>query len=386
MKTVLINGKIILPYKLIERGFIVIEDGKIKKVGEGEFTCEKCNDKEIIDVEGKFISPGFIDQHIHGAANADAMDANVEAIQTIQKAVIKEGTTSFLATTMTELDEAIVQALEAIIQAKTQTIEGAQIVGIHLEGPFIDVGHKGAQRENAIQVPSIEAMKKYMSITDNGVRLVTYAIEHAGEAFTQFLRTHNITASVGHSGATFFDVEKHVAVGLNNVTHFHNASSAHTHRNPGVVSAGFYFDQLMTELIVDGIHLHPDTVRVTYKIKGADKICLITDAMRAKGMPDGTYDLGGQAVYKRGNEARLAAGNLAGSVLEMNDAVYNMMQFTGCSIVEAVRMASFNPAKQIGMAAKKGSLASGLDADIIVFDKNIRIEKTFVAGKLVYQR
>lgn len=385
MKTILTNGKIILPYRLIENGYVTIENGAIKKIGEGSCTCE-CDDATIIDVKGKYISPGFIDQHIHGGFKADCMDGDVNALENLRVGLLKEGTTSFLATTMTEFDDIIVDALKAIVESVEGESNGANIIGIHQEGPFISVKWKGAQREEAIAPGSVEKMEQFIAVSQRMIRLITYAIENTTTDFTRYLRENNIVASVGHSNATFEEVEQHVAAGLNNLTHFHNASTPHHHRTPGIVTAGFYFDQLQAELIVDGIHLHPDTVKTTYKIKGADNIILITDAMRAKGMEDGVYDLGGQDVYKKGNEARLSDGTLAGSVLLMNHAVKNMIDFTGCSLVEAVRMASYNPAKQLGFGTTKGALTVGYDADIVIFDEDIVIDSTYVGGTLKYKK
>ncbi|MGL5042875.1 MAG: N-acetylglucosamine-6-phosphate deacetylase [Culicoidibacterales bacterium] len=383
MKITLKNGKVILPYKIIENGFVRFSDGKIIEVGHGQ-PDSNCPDDEIIDVQGNYIAPGFIDQHIHGGFGADCMDANITALGQLKQGLLAEGTTSFLATTMTEFDEAIEKALKAIVISAQDDNQGANIIGIHQEGPFISKIWKGAQREDAISPGSIEKMDHFIAASAGMIRLITYAIENTTTAFTRYLRTQNIVASVGHSNATFSEVEAHVEAGLNNLTHFHNASSPHHHRNPGIVTAGFYFNELQAELIVDGIHLHPDAVKATYKIKGADNIILITDSIRAKGMADGVYDLGGQAVHKVGPEARLADGTLAGSVLLMNDAVKNMMSFTNCSLVEAIKMASYNPANHLGFGQSKGCLAPNFDADIIVFDQDINIRSTYVAGKLLY--
>ena len=378
MKTALINGKIVLPYKIIENGYVVMKDGIIHKVGEGAFSCQ-CTDVTITDVAGKYIAPGFIDQHIHGAYGYDTMDATLEQFEIMRKGLLAEGTTSFLATTMTETDANILAALAVIKESMESVSEGAHMIGVHQEGPFISKKWKGAQREDAIAPGSEEKMQLFMEASNDAIRLITYAPENTTTAFTAFLAANNIVASIGHTDANFADVEAHVAAGLSNLTHFHNAMTPHHHREPGVVTAGFYFNELKAELIVDGIHLHPEVVRTTYKIKGSDGIILITDAMRAKGMEDGIYDLGGQDVHKKGTEARLADGTLAGSVVLMNAAVRNMIQFSGCTLVEAVKMATYNPANHLGFASK-GRIAKDADADIIVFDENITIEQVYVAG------
>ncbi|TLG73966.1 N-acetylglucosamine-6-phosphate deacetylase [Culicoidibacter larvae] len=381
----LTHGKIYLENEIIEDGYLLIEDEQIASFGLMEFAPEYSG--EVIDLKGQNVLPGFIDQHIHGANGADSMDATSEAYHTMATFLPREGTTSFLATTMTQAPKAINAALGAIVDyMETSNPAGeAEILGIHLEGPFISEKHIGAQNPEFVAKPEIKTFADYYETAKGNIHLVTYAPEEAECGFTNYLRSLKVVPSAGHTDASFQVVEDHLKEGLNNLTHFHNAMTPHHHRNPGVVTAGFYFEQLKAEMIVDGIHLHPDVVRTTYKIKGADNIILITDAMRAKGLADGTYDLGGQAVHKVGKEARLENGALAGSVAEMNFVAHNMKAWTGCSFVDLAKMASQNTAKQLGFFDRKGSLAVGKDADIVVVNDDVDVLLTVCRGKIAFQ-
>lgn len=346
-------------------------DGKIS------FTS---GEKIEFDKRGKYIVPGFIDQHIHGAGNIDTMDN--EGIEKICELLLHEGTTSFLPTTMT-YDLKVVK--EIIDNLETKEIpNGANILGVHVEGPFIEgVKYIGAQNKQYVTAPNQNDLAKLNET--NFVKMVTYAPElDANLEMTKYMKKENIVGSIGHSGATMSEAEEAIENGACCFTHLHNACSGHHHRNPGIVSAAFASD-CVAELIVDGIHIHPDAVRMSYDVLGSDQIILVTDAMRAKGMVDGEYDLGGQTVYKNGSEARLENGALAGSVLLMNDAVRNMVKFSKCSLAEAIKMASYNPAKNLGIK-NKGLIKEGFDCDIVVLDENLNVIETYVNGSRKWRR
>lgn len=326
------------------------------------------------DRRGKYIVPGFIDQHIHGAGNIDTMDN--QGIERVSEVLLREGTTSFLPTTMTYDLDVVKDIIDKLASYDNQS--GANILGVHVEGPFIEgVKYIGAQNKQYVRKPNREDLAKLNET--NFVKMVTYAPE-LDENFemTDYMREHQIVGSIGHSGATMSEAEAAIAHGACCFTHLHNACTGHHHREPGIVSAALANKQV-AELIVDGIHIHPDSVRMTYNVKGSDGIILITDAMRAKGMEDGEYDLGGQTVYKTGNEARLENGALAGSVLVMNQAVKNMRDFSRCSLAEAIKMASYNPAQNLGIE-NKGLIKAGYDFDITVLDENLNVIETYVNG------
>ncbi len=337
-------------------------------------------DGQAIDIDQRaaYIVPGFIDQHIHGAGTADTMDNTDEALTKFASTLPKEGTTAFLPTTMT-YDLGVVKEVIAKVDEHKHAANEALMVGIHMEGPFISPDYMGAQNPIYQQDPNVAMF----DLVDERrlTKVVTYAPELDEDyAFTRHMRDLGVVASVAHSGATCNQINEAIANGMNNFTHFHNATTGHHHREPGVVTSGLMNRDIKVELIVDGIHLHPDTVKAVYNIKGYENIILVTDSMRAKGAKDGEYDLGGQTVYKNGMEARLASGVLAGSVLEMNYAIKNMVEFTGCSEQEAFMMASYNVAKHLKLA-KKGLIAEGYDFDVTVLDENFNVLQTFVAGE-----
>ena len=377
------NGKLYLEETVIENGYVHIIDDKIKAVGDMKFAPK---DDNVIDAKGQNVLPGFIDQHIHGANGADNMDATEEAVATIAKFLPKEGTTSYLATTMTQSVENINKALHAIDDYSENKNEAgeAEILGIHLEGPFISKKRIGAQNPNFVQVPTKEAFDIFWKESNEKIKIITYAPEESEEGFTSYLREHNVIPSAGHTDAYYDDIVDEIPHGLCNLTHFHNAMTPHHHRESGAVTAGFTHDALKAEMIVDGVHLAPSVVNATLEIKGADNIILITDAMRAKGLEDGEYDLGGQTVIKKGKECRIDTGSLAGSVAEMDFCVRNMQDFTNASVAELVKMSSSNSAKHLQVYDRKGSLTAGKDADVVIVDNDIKVLKTICRGKLAY--
>jgi N-acetylglucosamine-6-phosphate deacetylase len=378
------NGKLYLEETIIENGFIYIKDNKIVSVGDMKYVP---TDNEVIDANGQNVLPGFIDQHIHGANGADNMDATQEAVHNMASFLPKEGTTSYLATTMTQSVENINKALYEIAEyAENNNPAGeAEVLGIHLEGPFISIKRVGAQNPNYVLVPTKEAFNVFWKQSKGLIKIITYAPEEAEEGFTNYLRELNVIPSAGHSDAYYDDIVKEIPNGLSNLTHFHNAMTPHHHRDPGAVTAGFVYPALKAEIIVDGIHLAPSVVNATYKIKGADNIILITDAMRAKGLEDGEYDLGGQMVIKTGKECRISNGSLAGSVAEMDFVIRNMKNFTRAPMAELVKMSSSNSAKHLQVFDRKGSLTAGKDADIVIVNDNIEVQVTICRGKVGYQ-
>ncbi len=381
----IINGRIYLEDRIIENGFISIKQDKIVSFGE---MANAPTDEDVIDAQGRNVLPGFIDQHIHGANGADHMDATQQAIADIATFLPAEGTTSYLATTMTQAVDVVNKALTEIENYRVNyNLAGqAEILGVHLEGPFISKKHVGAQNPNFVAKPTKATFDIFYEASNQTIKLITYAPEEAEAGFTDYLRSKGVVPSIGHSDAYFDQVVAEIPHGLANLTHFHNAMTSHHHRTPGAVTAGFINPKLKAELIVDGIHLHPAVVKATYEIKGADNIILITDAMRAKGLPDGKYDLGGQEVTKIGKECRIENGALAGSVAEMNYVVANFRKFTGAPLSDVVKVASYNPARQIGVLDRKGSIAIGKDADVIIIDDDINVYTTICRGKLAYQK
>lgn len=359
---------------------IAFEDGKIVAIG-------KLDDVEpIFDTDG-VVLPGFIDEHIHGAGGADAMDGTEQALQTISEYVAKEGTTGFLATTMTQSPENIGKALKNVKTVREKgEYKGAEILGVHLEGPFISPKHVGAQPLEYVAKPAPETFDKYNEISGGNIKVVTLAPEvEGGLDLVKHLAKIGVVASIGHTGAKFSDVEAAVAAGATNVTHTYNAQTPLHHREAGVVGAAMLIDELNCEMICDTIHVSVPAIKIFVKNKPHDKFTLITDAMRAKGMPDGLSELGGQQVFVKNGEARLSDGTLAGSVLKMNVAVKNLVEKVGVSFTDAVDFASANPAKNLGLYDERGSIEVGKRADFAVMDKDYNILYTVVGGKVVYK-
>ena len=386
---VLTNLSIYAEAEKIEQGYIVIENGKIKSIEKmTRFKEEDWKQAQVIDFpNGKKLIPGFVDIHIHGANNADAMDATPDALEIMAKTLPMEGTTSFLATTMTQPVEDIEKALANIgdyIASSSQ--EGlAEIIGIHLEGPFISEKRAGAQPLDAIKKPDKDLFIKWQELSQDQIKLVTMAPEQqGGRELIQYLKSEGIVPSMGHSDAVYEEVLAAIEAGVNHVTHLYNGMRGLHHRDPGVAGGALLHPELITEMIVDGIHIHPSIVKLTYQQKGADAIILITDSMRAKWLEDGISSLGGQKVIVKEGKALLENGALAGSTLKMIDAIHNMMDYTDCSLEEAIQMASYNPARQIGLLDRKGSIATGKDADLVILNEKNEVELTICRGQIVY--
>lgn len=334
-----------------------------------------------IDCTGYYCLPGFIDMHIHGADGVDTMDATAASLHQFAAALVAEGTTSFLATTMTQSEDAIAAALQNI--AAFQQGEGeANLVGVHLEGPFISAQCAGAQPIEHIQPPSIEKYQQWHEMSGNQIKQITMAPEQ-GIELVSYAKELGVVVSIGHSNATAKETQAAVVQGVTQGTHLYNQMRAMHHREPGVVGTVLLEKDVYVEMIVDFIHIHPEMVDLAYRLKGPDKIILITDAMRAKGLAYGKYDLGGQEVTVTENGAHLANGALAGSVLKMNDALRNMRQATGAAWQELVQMSSFNAATQLKLS-QKGYIEAGKDADLVIVDENLQVKYTIVNGKIVY--
>lgn len=354
-------------------------DEKFVTIGKNEEGLQELPEEYVV-------VPGFIDEHVHGAAGSDAMDGTMEDLGKIANALASEGTTAFLATTMTQSPENITKALKAVKAYRELSPEsGAEILGVHLEGPFISKDFVGAQPIEYLAKPSVEVFKKYQDASGDCIRIVTLAPEVEGSTeLIKYLVSQNIVASIGHTNATYVDVKKAVEVGATNLTHTYNAMKPLHHREVGTVGSGFLFDELNCECICDGIHVSGPAIQLLHKNKPADKMTLITDAMRAKHMPDGVSELGGQVVIVKNGEARLENGTLAGSVLKMNNAVKNVMKFLNLPLEEVVKLASQNPAKNLGVFDQMGSIKEGKRADFVILDKDLNVVQTVRNGKVIY--
>ena len=336
------------------------------------------------DATGCYVLPGFIDVHVHGAMGYDTMDASDEALTAMSRFFARHGVTSFLATTMTAPDDDIIQALEATaIFASADN--GARILGAHVEGPYISPKYPGAQPAGFIRLPDVNEFTRYV---DTGpVKMLTLAPEEVGaQALADFAHQQGVTTVMGHTNATYDECMTAISWGMQQATHTYNAMSGLHHRNPGTLGAVLSQEHVYAQLIADNVHVHPAAMKILAQCKGRDHTVLITDAMRATGLADGTYELGGQAVTVNSGECRLADGTLAGSVLTMDQALKNFMAATGWGLAEAWPVTSRTPARSLNLGHERGDLRPGYVADLAVLDMALDVVATIVGGEVVYQR
>lgn len=363
----------------IEKGSVLIENGKIKEINPLTY-----NEENILDADGLYLSPGFIDVHIHGAGGFDTMDGTVDAINNIAKTIVKHGTTSFTPTTMTVSIKDINKSMKVIKTLKENGTEGAHVLGAHLEGPFINPEAIGAQNPNYLLPPSISAYNEMVKDCEDAVVSITLAPEISGaKELIKYLSEKGIVCSMGHTKASYKEAIEAIECGVCHSTHLYNVMTPLTHRNPGVVGATFDSD-ITTETISDGIHISYPALRIAYKQKSTDNVLLITDAMMACSMDDGEYSLGGQEVTVIDGAARLKNGALAGSVLTLDKAVNNVYKNSMLPLHEIVKMASYNGARHCKVHDHKGLIKEDYDADLILFDDNINIKKVFILGKEIH--
>ncbi len=372
------GGQLVLPERsALVAGDLLVTDGRIAAVGAGP----PGKASPALTVEGLYVAPGFIDLHVHGGGGRSFSAGTEEVIQEVVQFHLAHGATGLLVTVATSA----LHAMREIMKVVANT-ELPALLGVHVEGPFLSPKKKGAHDPSFILPPSPELWENLIDGFEHLVKIVTLAPE-VPEATALLPKIRGIGAipSLGHSDATYDEALAAIAAGVRLFTHLGNAMRGLHHREPGAVGAALDSDAYV-ELICDGIHLHPAFVRLVARVKGYDRICLVTDAISAAGLPDGQYSLGGLPIWVRDGAARLPDGTLAGSTLTMNRAVRNFREFTGCSLPEAVRCATLNPARLLGLADRKGSLAVGKDADLVIFDEEFTVHYTILAGKIVYAR
>lgn len=377
MKTYYKAKKIFLEKEILKDYFMAVENGKI----EGFY--QEISD-EYIDYSDLYIAPGLVDTHIHGFKNADIMDAKEGNLNIISKGILEMGVTSFLPTTLTASAEQLNNACE-IVGKEYKTVEGAKVRGIFLEGPFFTEKYKGAQNPNYMGDPDIQKLKKWKDLSDGLVNKIAIAPERENvEEFIRLAKEIGVYVALGHSDATYEEAVKAVNAGANIFVHTYNGMRGLHHREPGMVGAALNTDTI-SELICDGFHVHPISAKIVMDHKSRDRVALVTDCMRAGGMPDGNYFLGEFPVKVEKGTARLEDGSLAGSLLKLSQAVKNVLDWNIATAKEAIDMATIIPAKSVGIDDVCGILKEGREADFIVLDEKLNLKKTYLDGNLVFE-
>jgi N-acetylglucosamine-6-phosphate deacetylase len=385
------NGRLITATGIKQNGSVLIDEGKISGVAEYDLDIPEAI---VIDAGGRYISPGFIDIHVHGGGGYDFMDNTVEAFLEIAKLHAKFGTTGLYPTTLTGLTEDIVKTLETFEEACPLNVEGAQMMGVHLEGPYFAMNQRGAQDPRYIRDPD-PTEYEYIVSRSNSIKRWSAAPELKGAIpFARYLKSKGILVSLAHTDAIYEEVIEGFENGYTLATHLYSGMSGVTRRNAfryaGVIESAFIIDGMSVEIIADGIHLPAPLLKLICKIKGPDKIALITDAMRAAGMPPGESVIGNlhtglKVIVEDGVSKLPDRSSFAGSVATADRLVRTMISMAGVSLFDAIRMITETPASIMGISDQKGSLTVGKDADIVIFDENISVYTTMVKGKVIHQ-
>ena len=377
------NGKVILEDEIVLGKAVLFTDKIEGIVDESEIPAGA----EVIDAEGGYVSPGFIELHIHGYLSKDVCDASEESLRIISKGLLGNGVTGYLPTTMTVDMSVIKGALEAcralMPETRTPEFDGSEILGVHAEGPFISESKKGAQDPKYILKPDADFVKEYSDV----IRVITLAPEEDDADFSAIKRITtetDVVVSMGHTSADYDTAVAGVKAGVRHATHLFNAMTPLTHRGPGVVGAALNSDEVSTELIVDTHHVNAALFDTVYKLKGR-KLCFITDCLPAGGLPEGEYTLGGAKIIYKNDLCRLEDGTIAGSVLKLNKGVWNVYTNSKIPLNECVNCASLNPATTLGIQEKKGSIKIGKDADLVILDNDFNVRKTIIGGTIKYE-
>ena len=378
-------GSILSPIEKFSPGRIVIRNGIIDAVGLLS-DLRLPADSEHVDALRFTVVPGFIDPHIHGSGGADVMDATLASMNTISRTLASHGTTSFLPTTVSAPPEILGSTLDRLSPLLQESFEGAKPIGIHLEGPFISGQKRGTHRENNIRLPDQSLLSDWINRTHGTLKLLTMAPELDGaNPVADFARASGVTVAMGHSNASFEEAFAASENGTHYAVHTFNAMRGFSHRDSGIVGAVLSDDRIFAEIIADGIHVRPEVVRIFARSKGRERILLVTDAISATGMPDGTYKLGTDKVEVRAGVCRDNEGRLAGSTLTQDAALRNFVAYSGMRMDDAIFGLTWNPARALKLEGR-GCIEPGAHADMVMLDDALRVVKTFSEGRLVFER
>ena len=376
-------GRVMTPDRVILDGVVLVEDAKILEVGSRRAVRFSEDEFEVVGHPQHLLAPGFIDVHIHGALGRDVMEGTGEAVETISRFLAAHGTTSFLATTLTASPIATLKAVEALGRYVDRPLPGARMLGLHLEGPFINPEKRGAHSAKHIRRPSTLIFDQLLARSGHRIKLMTVAPEVEGSLeLIPFARSRAVVVSLGHSNATLEETMAAIDLGAGNATHLFNAMRSFSHRDPGILGAVLTSPRIWAELIADGVHVSPAAVDLCLRCKGAGKILLISDAVSATGMPEGRYQLADTEITLSEGICRTPDGTLAGSTLTQDQALRNMVRWTRLPVQSVLGMLARNPAQSLGIADSKGTLAAGKDADMVLLDRNLRVHATIVQGEV----
>ena len=377
------GGKVVTPNAVLDPGLVVFDEGRLTYVGSALNAIPER--AVLVNADGKWVLPGLIDTHVHGSYGDDVMLSGAEGIRRISQRFVEFGTTAWLPSTIAARHEELIRAVGWCVEAAPGDEDGARVVGIHVEGPYINLKRKGAQPAEGVRDPDLAEMAELLSAGSGLIRLVTLAPElPGGLELIRFLVTRGVIASLGHSDATYEQAMEAIASGATHATHLFNAMPPIHHRSPGLITACLDSPEIIAELIPDGVHLSPHILRMAFRLKGRDRSAIITDAFSATGLPDGEHRLGPHRVYVDGNVCKLDDGTIAGSILTMDRALANVVEFARASVVDAVRVSSQIPAQIAGCGNTKGSLQVGKDADLWLADNKFRCRATWVSGRRVF--
>jgi N-acetylglucosamine-6-phosphate deacetylase len=377
-----VGGRLIADSGIIENGMIVLRRGRIVHVGQRE--AVPAPEGKLIDAQGNYVSPGFIDLHVHGAAGGNFLEGGRERVTRIAAAHARYGTTGLLATLGTAPLESIgkgITCLRELIAAGG----GENILGINLEGPYLNPMRRGAHPVNHLRRPNRDELSALLDLAGGCVKIVTLAPELEGcRELIELLKERAVVPAVGHSNAGLESADDAFAAGVCYATHLFNGMSRLHHRDPGLAAAVLVDERVTAELIVDGIHVHPLMVKMALMLKGTRGIVLVTDCMKALDMGAGEFVIGERRSSLRDGAPRLDDGTLCGSVLTMNRAIMNMRRYTGAPLEEIIALATINPARVLGLDGQKGALAPGRDADLVIFDDDLAVKTTVINGAIAY--
>jgi N-acetylglucosamine-6-phosphate deacetylase len=379
------NVKIVTPFRIVENGSIVITGKQITNLGKVS-DVNISPDIPVYDLKGKTVTPGFIDLLVHGGGGKGFADDSDESIKTISDFFFSHGTTGMLASLFSKKIDLLKNDVNRIA-TYAERHKDSNIWGIHMEGPFINPLIKGAHKIEYLWEPSVDMWNELNASARGYIKLMTIAPELKGNIdVIRAAASQGVVPSIGHTLALYDDIEKAIDNGAAHVTHMFNAMRPFHHREPGIMVAALLRNELKVELIADGIHVDPIVMKLLHNIKGSGGIILVTDAIRASGMPDGDYHFMDQKIIVKDKRAFLENGTLAGSTLTMENAIKNMVELVGVPLTDAVRMASLNGAKVLGLEHQKGILAVGKDADLVVMDDQFNVHATIYEGQIKYKK